>query len=410
MRLEEHERYSRIYQIPNCRLIQKIGEGGMGWLGLYERTDEEGRKSYVIGKSILHRELIKDSSSTLKEHFKEEFEALYYLGGEKTPRPIGEKVIENETTGNVHILMQYVPGITLKDIIYTHRESGKLIDTGVAEAIILETADALKKIHTSVWHRDISPQNIMVIQTEVPIEGKFIDLGLAIRKESEEDEYKELERTDEGNILYIAPEHIKGRIMSAASDIYQFGEVAYELLTNEHAFCNEYTIKESKERNKLMQKLDKLKENTEKAYQKAKMMLTKEKKKVKEKERFGDRKRALETYIKYRKNLKHEREDQKKVDISIQEYMNLKKVIYEDKLDGNYNPIRKINPDVSKGLAEIIDRCLENEPEYRYQRVEDLITDIEDLSSLNMRSIHEIRKFPSNYLKRISPSFKSRLT
>jgi serine/threonine-protein kinase len=125
------------------------------------------------------------------------------------------------------IVMEYVPGQTLRDIL---REYGRLTPVDAAR-ITAEIADALSFAHAhGVVHRDVKPGNVLVTpQGDV----KVTDFGIARADTSEP-----LTKTGAvlGTATYFSPEQAQGFALDGRSDVYALGVVLYEMLTGAAPF------------------------------------------------------------------------------------------------------------------------------------------------------------------------------
>jgi serine/threonine-protein kinase len=127
-----------------------------------------------------------------------------------------------------YIVMQYVPGPSLKDYI---REDGPLT---VEESIELarQILDGLAAIHDAgIIHRDVKPQNVLLTDSR---QVKLTDFGIA-RLETGASGLTE-SGTALGTAAYMAPEQASGQNVTAASDLYSVGVILYEMLTGRLPF------------------------------------------------------------------------------------------------------------------------------------------------------------------------------
>jgi eukaryotic-like serine/threonine-protein kinase len=127
-----------------------------------------------------------------------------------------------EAEGTYYIVMEYVPGQTLRHLMQTYDR----LNPVEAVPIAAEIADALAFAHAhGVVHRDVKPGNVLVTP-----EGqvKVADFGIA-RAESGGD----LTKTGSvlGTATYFSPEQAQGHALDGRSDVYALGVVLYEMLT-----------------------------------------------------------------------------------------------------------------------------------------------------------------------------------
>jgi serine/threonine-protein kinase len=143
-----------------------------------------------------------------------------------------------ETAGQAFIVMEYVEGQTLRDIIPT---DGLAVESAVAYGI--QIADGIAHAHDhGVIHRDLKSANIVITP-----EGrtKILDFGLAWRyTPADFDEISKLTTREEGTnsdtaagtLAYMAPEVLRGLLPDARSDIWALGVVLYEMLAGRLPF------------------------------------------------------------------------------------------------------------------------------------------------------------------------------
>ena len=132
-----------------------------------------------------------------------------------------------------YIVMEYIDGITLKEYI----DQQKVIRWKEAVHFTLQILYALQHAHErGVIHRDIKPQNIMLLRDGTI---KVTDFGIARFSSSETQTL-----TDKaiGSVHYIAPEQARGSVTDAKSDVYSVGVMLYEMLTGKLPFEAENAV------------------------------------------------------------------------------------------------------------------------------------------------------------------------
>ncbi|MCL6453026.1 MAG: Stk1 family PASTA domain-containing Ser/Thr kinase [Alicyclobacillus sp.] len=134
-----------------------------------------------------------------------------------------------------YIVMEYVDGPTLKDVI---RERGPLpVDEAVA--ITEQICDALEQAHTRhIVHRDIKPHNILLTSSG---QVKVTDFGIA-RAITGNTITHHPEDPVLGSVHYFSPEQARGAATDAKSDIYSLGVVMYEMLTKRLPFSGDSPV------------------------------------------------------------------------------------------------------------------------------------------------------------------------
>ena len=198
-------------------VFQHIGQGGMA--DVFLAIDTILNRQVAI--KILRSELCTDAISILR--FEREAQAATALSHPN----IVEIYDVGEYKGHHYIVMEYVPGKTLKSII---RDRGGLV---LEEAIDIskQLCSATQEAHNrGIIHRDIKPQNV-IVKSDGSI--KILDFGIALAKGS-------MQITQANNVMgsvhYLAPELAKGEPATVQSDIYALGIVLYEMLTGDVPF------------------------------------------------------------------------------------------------------------------------------------------------------------------------------
>ncbi|MGL4990390.1 MAG: Stk1 family PASTA domain-containing Ser/Thr kinase [Sarcina sp.] len=199
------------------KLIGKVGEGGMAVV--YKATDLKLNRPVAL--KIL-KETFKENDEIIKK-FKAEAMAVAMLSN-----PNIVNVLDVGTQDGInYIVMEFVEGTTLKDIIV---EKGKL-PVDVAIRIAIKVSTALECAHkNNIVHRDIKPHNILVTPDGTV---KVTDFGIAKSMDS-----STLAHTNTiiGSAHYFSPEQAKGGYMDYKTDIYSLGIVMYEMLTGKVPF------------------------------------------------------------------------------------------------------------------------------------------------------------------------------
>jgi serine/threonine-protein kinase len=208
------------------RLDAQVGRGGMSTV--YRAFDTVLERPVAI--KLMHAEIASDSDHL--ERFRREARAVAQLNHPHIVTVIdaGEELSRDGydgRSGAPYIVLEYVPGETLKDVI---RRQGPL-DIPQAIAYAIEIARALGAAHEHmIVHRDVKPQNVLIGS-----EGgaKITDFGIA-RSLTEEG------LTMAGRVLgttdYVSPEQALGQPVTGQSDLYSLGVVLYEMLTGEVPF------------------------------------------------------------------------------------------------------------------------------------------------------------------------------
>jgi serine/threonine protein kinase/DNA-binding SARP family transcriptional activator/alpha-beta hydrolase superfamily lysophospholipase len=133
-----------------------------------------------------------------------------------------------EQDGEQRIVMEYVPGGTLRDLL----EKEGLLSSERVLAIALELADALSRAHhLHIIHRDLKPDNVLLAADGTP---RLMDFGMA--RLTQDDEHLTQPGMIVGSPAYLSPEALRGEEPDARSDIWSFGVLLYELLAGHPPF------------------------------------------------------------------------------------------------------------------------------------------------------------------------------
>ncbi len=133
-----------------------------------------------------------------------------------------------EQDGERRIVMEYVPGGTLRDLL---EQEGPL-PYERSLAIMLELADALSRAHhLNIIHRDLKPDNVLLAADGTP---RLMDFGMA--RLTQDDARLTQPGMIVGSPAYLSPEALRGEELDARSDIWSFGVLLYELLAGRPPF------------------------------------------------------------------------------------------------------------------------------------------------------------------------------
>ena len=149
--------------------------------------------------------------------------------GQKLDHPNVMKVMTDADRSRVYMVMEWVEGRLLRQVLVAHRT----LPPERAIKIAIAICEALDYIHSQgVVHRDLKPENIM-IDAEDRI--KLIDFGIAGNQGSRRLTFAKLSQVM-GSPDYISPEQVKGKRGDGRSDLYALGVILYEMLTGKVPF------------------------------------------------------------------------------------------------------------------------------------------------------------------------------
>jgi len=219
------------YHLLHYRLIEKIGEGGMGVV--WKATDT--RLDRTVAIKVLRHQLAGDARS--RERFDREARAISNLNHPHicTLHDIGRQDDVD------FIVMEHLEGEVLVDQL---KKGALPLKSALRHGI--EIAEALHEAHRAgMVHRDLKPGNIMLTRQGI----KLMDFGLAkIMSPSTATAADEVAAattaehplTEVGTLIgtvpYMSPEQLEGKDADVRSDIFALGSVLYEMITGRRAF------------------------------------------------------------------------------------------------------------------------------------------------------------------------------
>ncbi|MBV9444133.1 MAG: protein kinase [Acidobacteriaceae bacterium] len=211
------------------RIIERLGQGGMGEVYLTEDT----KLNRHVALKILLPEMARDSVSIQRFQREARLTAALSHPNIVTVFEVGEQ------DGTHFVAMEYIDGHTLRQEL-----KGQPLDLDFVFSVALQVAAALVVAHASgIVHRDIKPENIMLRSGR---QIKVLDFGLsridpllsgtAPGEERVTQTLLSLADSVSGTVGYMSPEQLRGQFVDARSDLFAFGVVLYEMLAGRRPF------------------------------------------------------------------------------------------------------------------------------------------------------------------------------
>lgn len=216
------------------KIVASLGSGGMA---MVFKAEQLGLKRFVAIK-IMHISLLQDKDSQAR--FEREAAALSTLSHRNIAlfysygllQPSSPTFPANFNQPLPYIVMEFLQGPSLREVI---NKEGKF-PWKRSVSITKQICDAMEYAHKSqIIHRDIKPNNIILLDQPSPDFVKIVDFGLAKVVNLTGDTVQKLTQTGSllGSVSYMSPEQCQGQKADKRSDIYALGCVFYELLCGE---------------------------------------------------------------------------------------------------------------------------------------------------------------------------------
>ncbi len=218
-RMEQGENVGTV--IGHYRLLQKIGEGGMGEVWLAEQKEPVRRRVAL--------KLVKAGMNTREviARFESERQALALMD-----HPAIAKVLDAGSTpqGAPYFVMEYVAGVPITDYCDNHR-----LDTRQRLELFMRVCEGVQHAHQkAIIHRDLKPSNILVTEVDGRAAPKIIDFGVAkaLTQKLTADTMFTRVGALVGTPEYMSPEQANssGEDIDTRTDVYSLGIIFYELL------------------------------------------------------------------------------------------------------------------------------------------------------------------------------------
>jgi serine/threonine protein kinase len=211
------------------RLLNRLGEGGMGVVDAAEVDERDGTTRRVAIKRI--REALAGDAS---------FVSMLVAEARLSAMLRHPNIVQvhefGELDGEYFLAMEFVDGYDLIELLNACRRATRPVPPSVACHVVAEIAEALAYAHAlkddagrplEIVHRDVSPANIMVTAAGGV---SLLDFGIAKAAQHVRDE-RTRTGTLKGKLSYMSPEQAEGLALDRRSDVFALGIVFFELLT-----------------------------------------------------------------------------------------------------------------------------------------------------------------------------------
>lgn len=204
-------------KIGQFQIVEELGVGGMGTV--YKAKDT--RLNRYVAIKALHPHVLRDSQAYRR--FKNEAQISAQLSNPNVAT-LYDFIKEKEQS---YLIMEYIDGVTIEDRL----KSEGALSVGETIKLAKQILSGLSEAHRlNILHRDLKPANVMIKAGNY---AKLMDFGIA-RLETA----TRLTAHNKviGTVEYMAPELLKGKEPSKASDLYAVGVMIYEMLTGKTLF------------------------------------------------------------------------------------------------------------------------------------------------------------------------------
>src|SRR6185295_7947464 len=226
---------SRVAKIGKYELVRKLASGGMAEVFLAKFEWAYGLEKTVVVKRILQH-----------LHQDPNFIAMFFSEAQLASRldhPNIVQIIEFGESEDANFLaMEYVDGLTLRDLLVAAYQAGEFLPFGQCASIVAHACEALAYAHEltdpatgvpmKLVHRDVSLDNIIGSKAG-PV--KLMDFGIA---KAVNQAHHTKTGVIKGKLSYMSPEQIRAQPLDRRVDVYGLGVVLYELVTGAKPFDN----------------------------------------------------------------------------------------------------------------------------------------------------------------------------
>ncbi|HRI65257.1 MAG TPA: serine/threonine-protein kinase [Polyangium sp.] len=213
---------------PTIKLVRLLGKGGMGevWAAEHQALGT------LVAVKLMSPKYADDNDSVLR--FRQEAQSAARI---KSPHVTSVFDYGLTEKNQPYIVMEMHEGQTLRDFMAKRHQKGGYLTLSEVVDLVGQTARALDAAHKlRVWHRDIKPDNLFVIDVAGKRFVKVVDFGLA--KLADAGLAQTSTGKPMGTPLYMSPEQFNDtKSVDYRTDLWALGVVAYEMLTGTTPFA-----------------------------------------------------------------------------------------------------------------------------------------------------------------------------
>ncbi len=212
---------------PTIKLVRLLGKGGMGavWAAEHQALGT------LVAVKLMAPGYADDDDSVLR--FRQEAQSAARI---KSPHVTSTFDYGLTETNQPYIVMEMLEGQTLRGLMANRHQNGGQMTLAEVVDLVVQAARGLDAAHKlRVWHRDIKPDNLFVIDVAGKPFVKVVDFGLA--KQADAGLAQTSTGKPMGTPLYMSPEQFNdAKGVDYRTDIWSLGVVAYEMLTGTPPF------------------------------------------------------------------------------------------------------------------------------------------------------------------------------
>ncbi len=213
------------------KISERVGTGGMA--RVFKAHDTNLDRPVAI--KILHDHLASDA--TFKERFEREAKFIASLNHPNIVQIYDFNVVESAAGSLYYMVMPFIPGKTLRDILEALAEQSRRLPVDRALEIFKDICDALSYAHKrGMIHRDVKPANILFDEHDRAV---LTDFGIARLAEGSS---LTQDGVTTGTPSYMSPEQVGGGPVDMRSDVYALGIILFEMLAGTVPYADESAV------------------------------------------------------------------------------------------------------------------------------------------------------------------------